>query len=74
MSLDGSDQRRIAANPAQDWAPVFSPDGRSIAFATDRDGNHEIHRMALDGGNPANDPPTPYTRAVAKAATKANEV
>lgn len=31
--------------------PVFSPDGRSIAFVSDRDGDNEIYIMRLDGAN-----------------------
>jgi Tol biopolymer transport system component len=32
--------------------PVFSPDGRRIAFTSNRDGNCEIYVMDADGGNP----------------------
>ena len=30
--------------------PAFSPDGRSIAFISDRDGKRQIYRIALQGG------------------------
>ncbi|MGH3994480.1 MAG: TolB family protein [Pseudonocardiaceae bacterium] len=58
MRPDGSDARRLAGR-GQD--PVFSPDGRRIAFASDRDQNgdlsygdgvffaNELYVMAADG-------------------------
>lgn len=36
---------------ADEDLPVFSPDGQSIAFASDRSGNWDIYLMDLDGGN-----------------------
>ncbi len=36
-----------------DFSPEWSPDGKKIAFFTDRDGDSEIYRMrATDGANP----------------------
>ena len=38
-----------------DFSPNWSPDGKKIAFSTDRDGNREIYRMrASDGANLTN--------------------
>ncbi|HEY0734312.1 MAG TPA: hypothetical protein VGD69_05360, partial [Herpetosiphonaceae bacterium] len=34
--------------------PVWSPDGKQIAFVSDRDGNPEIYVMNADGGEPRN--------------------
>jgi Tol biopolymer transport system component len=38
------------------WAasPAWSPDGREIAFATDRDGNNEVYTMPADGSRQVN--------------------
>jgi len=36
---DGTNQRRLTTNPALDESPAVSPDGRRIAFASDRNGN-----------------------------------
>jgi len=32
MNTDGSEQKRLTNNPAQDWQPSWSPDGKRIAF------------------------------------------
>jgi Tol biopolymer transport system component len=49
MGADGSNQHRLTHNPAQDREPAFSPDGKRIAFASDRTGNFEIYVMNIDG-------------------------
>ena len=38
MNADGSGQRNLTRNPAQDMDPVWSPDGRRIAFDRERRG------------------------------------
>ncbi len=57
MDADGENQRRLTNNPSNDRNPSWSPDGKRIAFASDRNkerGNHnyEIYVMDADGGNP----------------------
>jgi TolB protein len=37
-----------------DYWPVWSPDGRHIAFTSNRDGNYEIYLMNADGSQPHN--------------------
>jgi Tol biopolymer transport system component len=49
MNSDGSGQRRLTRNPADDEAPAWSPDGRKIAFMSYRDGSYEIYVMNADG-------------------------
>jgi tricorn protease len=41
----------LTAGPAHDTAPVWSPDGRLIAFASDRYGHYNIFLMSADGGS-----------------------
>jgi len=49
---NGQGARNLTNNPADDIAPVFSPDGKSIAFASNRDGGqYRIYVMNADGTN-----------------------
>lgn len=51
MRVDGSGARNLTADHAGDDAyPSFSPDGRLIAFDSNRSGDNEIHVMAANGG------------------------
>ena len=34
----------------QDSSPVWSPDGKTIAFLSSRDGNSQVYSLSLDGG------------------------
>jgi Tol biopolymer transport system component len=40
---------RLTTNPATDWRPVFSPDGASLAFASDRAGASTIFIVPTAG-------------------------
>jgi len=51
MNPDGSHRQRLTQNPAYDWAPAVSPNGRRIAFGSDRDGDDEIFKMRADGSH-----------------------
>ena len=42
---------RLTNNNASDSLPVWSSDGRKIAFASNRDGKNEIYVMDADGSN-----------------------
>ena len=47
---DGGDPRPITASAGGNRIPEVSPDGRSVAFVSTRDGNPEIYETGIDGG------------------------
>ncbi len=49
MDVDGKNQRRLTRNPASDAFPAWSPDGKRIAFLSDRSGPTEVYVMRADG-------------------------
>ena len=51
-SADGSNLKRVTRSPLIDTEPVFSADGRSIFFTSDRSGSPQIYQTGLDGGEP----------------------
>ena len=59
MNADGSGIKNITDNPADDVSPAWSPDGRKIAFCSDRDGGFDIFVAAADGSDPVNITKTP---------------
>src|SRR5215469_11370667 len=49
---NGQNIHRITANRARDVYPRFSPDGRWIAFSSDRNGNLDVFIVPTAGGTP----------------------
>ncbi|MCE2988878.1 MAG: PDZ domain-containing protein [Nitrosomonadaceae bacterium] len=49
---NGKNPQRITTHPADELAPVFSPDGKSIAFTARYDGNTDVYVVGIDGGQP----------------------
>ena len=54
INADGTGGRQITDNPWVDEGADWSPDGRSVAFQSSRDGNFEIYVMGIDGSDPRN--------------------
>lgn len=50
VNRDGTDERRLTNNPANDGAPTWSPSGNLIAFTSNRSGSLRIYTMSPDGG------------------------
>ncbi|MCK6541378.1 S9 family peptidase [bacterium] len=51
-SVDGKTSRQLTFSPTKDITPIWSPDGKTIAFLSNRLGGFQIWTMALDGGEP----------------------
>ena len=51
MQTDGSEQRRLTSNEADDHSPVWSRDGSRIAWVSRVYGTGEIFVMDADGTN-----------------------
>lgn len=49
---DGSNPRRLTIDEGMEAAPVFSPDGKTIAFTAQYDGNFDIYTVSAQGGIP----------------------
>jgi len=52
VPVQGGDAVRLTSQPTYETAPVWSPDGRSIAFASDRFGNFDVFMVNADGSSP----------------------
>ncbi len=52
VSAKGGEAHQLTTNAAYDTAPVWSPDGKTIAFASDRDKHMDIFVMSSKGGQP----------------------
>jgi tricorn protease len=48
--LTGGTAQRLTIHPAYDFAPIWSPDGKKIAFTSDRHGNDDVFVLHLDTG------------------------
>jgi tricorn protease len=48
---DGSGIVRLTANKARDLNPRFSPDGKTIAFSSDREGGLDVYLIPSTGGD-----------------------
>ena len=49
----GGEPRRLTTGDKSDSDPAFSPDGRRVAFVSNRDGSSQIWTVDLAGGEPA---------------------
>ncbi|MBB6430766.1 DPP IV N-terminal domain-containing protein [Algisphaera agarilytica] len=48
--VDGTAVTQLTTDPANDVMPCISPDGKQVAFASDRAGTWDIYLMDMDGG------------------------
>jgi Tol biopolymer transport system component/C-terminal processing protease CtpA/Prc len=51
VPLNGGDARLLVSHPANDTRPLFSPDGKQLAFMSNRTGNEDIFVLTLTTGD-----------------------
>ena len=51
VSTQGGTAKQLTTQASFEGNPVWSPDGKQIAFASDRDGNFDIFIMPVSGGS-----------------------
>lgn len=52
VPVNGGDAKAVTTNPAYDTRPVWSPDSKNIAFASDREGSMDVFIVPAEGGTP----------------------
>ena len=52
VPIDGGLARRVTSSKGEEMYPRFSPDGNTIAFTGEYDGNREIYTIPATGGSP----------------------
>lgn len=50
VSIEGGTATPLTLHEAYDFNPVWSPDGKTIAFASDRNGNFDVYTVPVTGG------------------------
>jgi tricorn protease len=52
VAREGGEARRLTAGVGIETAPLFSPDGRWIAFTGEYEGNEDVYVVPVEGGSP----------------------
>ncbi|HEY7326063.1 MAG TPA: hypothetical protein VH592_00380 [Gemmataceae bacterium] len=52
QDADGSSVRNLTSHAAQDNYATWSPDGKRIAFISDRDGGYDVYVMEVKKNQP----------------------
>ena len=52
VPVTGGQARQLTANTAYDYAPVWSPDSKHIAFCSTREGGKDVYITSVNGGSP----------------------
>src|SRR6516162_293339 len=53
VDAQGGPARHLTMHEKHDYNPVFSPDGKSIAFSSNRHGTYDVFVIRTQGGKPA---------------------
>jgi tricorn protease len=51
-NLDGTNVRRLTSDIGVESNPIFSPDGNTLAFSAQYDGNTDVYTIPVSGGAP----------------------
>src|ERR1051325_4499485 len=51
VAANGGDAQLLVSHPATESKPLYSPDGRRLAFVSTRTGNGDIYVLTLDTGD-----------------------
>lgn len=52
IPVAGGTAKALTTNPAYDTRPVWSPDAKQLAFASDREGGMDVFVISAEGGTP----------------------
>ncbi len=52
VPTEGGQATRLTTNTSYDASPVWSPDSRTIAFTSDREGSLDVFIVSVEGGQP----------------------
>lgn len=52
VPVNGGVARQLTFHPSRDLQPKFSPDGKEIAFTSDREGTPQVYVIPTQGGTP----------------------
>ncbi len=62
VAIQGGEAVPVTRDPARDWNPVWSPDGRYLYFSSDRSGSMNLWRVRIDeDSGKVLHPPEPVT-------------
>ncbi len=50
ISIDGTIDKKIISNAANDFDPIWSPDGKHILFISDRYGTNDLWKIEIENG------------------------
>lgn len=50
VSSEGGEARQVTTHMARDMKPCFSPDGKQLAFTSERTGTRQVYVISVDGG------------------------
>lgn len=53
VSAEGGEPRRLTSDPAGDWSPRWSPDGKHLYFLSTRSGSPQVWRLPVSGDGDA---------------------